>query len=118
MLRFELRATATQEQWVRHFPGRTMRSILVPGGSSGLVAERLGPLTLVFAPKVEDGALRLRLHGMRCWGCPLPRWWWPRIEAVEQGEGDRLWFRIEAWLPVVGCVAAYHGHLVIPGEMP
>ncbi|CAN7149194.1 DUF4166 domain-containing protein [Pseudorhodoferax sp. LjRoot39] len=108
-IRFELDAAAAQETWIRHFPGRTMRSTLRPAGE--VLVERLGPARLGFRLAALDGMLAMQLTHMRFFGLPCPRWLLPRVTAQEHGDGDTLHFRICAALPWLGVVAEYQGHL-------
>lgn len=108
-LSFELEAQPAQEHWVRHFPGCTMASTLRL--IDGQLVERLGAATLVFRLSAEQGALHMHLDRMRFFGVPCPRWLLPRLAAVERGEGDRFDFQVQAWVPGLGCVVNYAGHL-------
>ncbi|WP_326541687.1 DUF4166 domain-containing protein [Pseudorhodoferax sp.] len=108
-IRFELEAAPEQETWTRHFPGRTMRSILQPAGE--MLMERLGPARLGFRLEALDGMLAMQLTHMHFLGLPCPRWLLPRVIAQEHGDGDTLHFRICVALPWMGLVAQYQGHL-------
>jgi hypothetical protein len=59
------------------------------------------------------GTLEMRLRSLHFLGIPCPRWLLPRVVAEETGAGDRLHFRVEASLPLIGIVAGYRGHLVV-----
>jgi hypothetical protein len=111
-IRFELRGDAEAQEWIRHFPARTMRSRLRAQG--GRVVETLGPVRLVFAIREESGSLVMQLDALRCLGIPCPRWLLPVIHARETGSGSRLEFDVRATLPLVGQVAGYKGWLRIP----
>lgn len=115
-IRFVLEAAPDVETWTRHFPGRTMRSRMHV--ASGHVVERMGAARLAFALDVDDGRLRMRLQGMRFLGIPCPAWLRPRLVAEEAGDasaqGERLHFRIEAGVPLLGRVVGYRGYLVLP----
>lgn len=115
-IRFVLEAAPDVETWTRHFPGRTLRSRL--RFAPGHVVEHMGPARLVLALDAAGGRLRMRLQGMRFLGIPCPAWLLPRLVAEETGDrceqGDRLHFRIEAALPLVGQVVGYRGYLVLP----
>jgi hypothetical protein len=117
-IRFVLEAAPDVETWTRHFPTRTMRSRMY--FAPGRVVERMGPALLAFALDVSGGRLRMRLVGMRFLGIPCPAWLRPRLVAEERGDrtasGERVHFRIEATLPVIGQVVGYRGHLVLPDE--
>jgi hypothetical protein len=113
-LRFELDAAPGIETWIRHFPGRTMRSRLLL--ADGQVEERLGAARLVFALEVDGGRLRMRLLRLRFLGLTCPAWLRPRVVALETGEGDRLHFHIEAHVPMLGQVVGYRGWLAVPAS--
>lgn len=108
-LRFELDATPDGESWTRHFPTGTMSSRLRL--EAGKLEERLGIARLTFALDAAPGALRMRLERLRVLGVPCPAWLMPDVVAEEDGDADRLRFRVVATLPWVGVVASYRGHL-------
>ena len=110
-IRFELDATPTCETWVRHFPGKTMRSRMRL--VKGELTERLGPTLLHFQLLADEGRLVMRLRALKFLGIPCPRWALPRIVAEEEGRDGRLYFRISAALPLIGQVAGYTGYLAI-----
>ena len=115
-IRFVLEAAPEVETWTRHFPGRTMRSRM--HFASGRIVERMGPARLAFTLDVSGGRLRMRLQALRFFGIPCPAWLQPRLVAEEAGDevarGQRLHFRIEAGVPLVGRVVGYRGYLVLP----
>jgi hypothetical protein len=118
-IRFELDVDADGETWTRHFPGRTMSSRLRE--VDGALVEQLGAARLAFALSAVDGRLVMRLVALRFIGIPCPAFLRPRIVAEETGEQDsegreRLHFRVEARVPLVGQVVGYRGHLELPGE--
>jgi hypothetical protein len=111
-IHFHLDSHPDAQTWVRHFPHSTMRSTMTLEGGS--LVEKLGPASLVFDLREQNGGLSMDLLSMRFFGVPCPSWLLPRIVATETGEGDRLCFDIQARVPGVGLVTAYRGHLVIP----
>ena len=113
-LRFELDAGVLREHWVRHFPGCTMASTLRL--QPGLVVERIGPASLHFRLREQDGALVMDLARMRLLGLPCPRALQPRVLARERGEGGHFCFEVEAQVPGLGRVVGYSGYLVLPGD--
>jgi hypothetical protein len=113
-IRFELDADPDTETWTRHFPNRTMSSRLRL--ESGSIVERLGPVRLSFDLQEHEGRLRMHLQRLHVLGIPCPAFLMPRVVAEETGVGDRLQFNVQAALPLVGVVAGYRGHLVIPHE--
>lgn len=115
-IRFELDAQPDYETWVRHFPTNTMRSHMTL--VAGELTERLGPTRLRFGLTAREGRLVMELRGLRFLGIPCPRWALPRIVAEEEGRDGHLYFRVSAALPLVGQVAGYSGHLVVPAPAP
>jgi hypothetical protein len=113
-MRFELDARPDTETWTRCFPSRTMVSRMRI--ESGKVVEQLGAARLTFELLGTIRGLEMHLTGMLFLGIPCPRWLLPRIVAQESGDADRLHFHVAASLPLVGEVAAYRGHLVVPEE--
>jgi len=113
---FELDARPEEETWTRYFPSRTMTSRLRLAKAQ--VVEYLGAARLSFDVCEVGGRLEMRLQRLHILGIPCPRWLMPRLAAIETGEEDRLHFQIHAALPLVGVVAGYRGHLVIPREEP
>lgn len=114
---FELDARPQEETWTRYFPSRTMTSRLRL--AAGQVVEYLGAARLVFDIHEVGGRLEMRLQRLHFLGIPCPGWLMPRLMAIETGDGDSshfLHFQIHAALPLVGVVAGYRGHLVIPSE--
>lgn len=110
---FRLQAESQRERWTRSFPGqRSMVSTMRADGE--LLVEQLGPTQLRFRLEAGDGCLRMRLLGMRLFGLPCPRVLMPRVVAEERGDDERLCFEVSAALPLIGRVAAYRGHLLLP----
>lgn len=110
-IRFQLDAAPETETWTRHFPGRTTTSRICL--EAHRLIEHLGAARLTFDLCETDGMLQLRLVAVHFLGVRCPGWLLPRVVAEESGEGDRLHFRVEASLPVIGTVAGYRGHLIV-----
>lgn len=116
-IQFELKASAEEEAWTRHFPGKTMKSRLTH--AAGHIVERLGCAKLWFALEGDAEMLEMKLVQLRFLGVPCPRWLRPVIVAEETATPDQLHFRVEASLPVIGLVASYRGYLKLPvGKCP
>lgn len=109
---FDLDATPLAEVWTRNFPTRTMRSTLRESG--GQVVEQLGAARLGFALEERRGQLVMRLESLHFLGIACPAWLRPQIVAEETGQGDTLYFHVEATVLWVGRVVHYRGHLVVP----
>lgn len=60
----------------------------------------------------------MRLMGLHFMGVPCPRWLLPKVIAEETGQYDRLHFRVQASLPVIGIVTSYRGHLTLAEKEP
>jgi Domain of unknown function (DUF4166) len=125
-IRFELDACTDHEIWTRHFPSQHMASTL--SLQDGVLVEQLGAARLSFQLAEHEGRLVMRLQGLRFLGLPCPRRWLPAIVAEEcgsesgpgdqgnNGNQDKLHFRVEATLPWIGRVAGYRGHLDLPAQ--
>lgn len=110
-IRFELNAAPEAETWTRHFPAQKMISRMRLDVRK--VVEQLGAARLTFDLCEAGGRLEMRLRELEFLGVPCPRWLLPRVIAHETGQGDRLYFRVLASLPVIGTVTSYRGHLTI-----
>jgi hypothetical protein len=97
------------ETWSRNFSGHVMRSRLWAKGD--LLAERLGPITLLFALSVDQARLEWRVAGARYLGVPLPSGWFAGASASEQVVDGRYTFDVRATLPLVGLLVRYRGWL-------
>ena len=115
-IRFELHAAPEAETWTRHFPSQRMTSRMHL--DVGQVVEQLGAARLTFDLCEADGRLQMRLKGLHFLGVPCPNWLVPKVVAEETGQSDRLHFRVQASLPVIGTVASYRGHLAIAEKEP
>lgn len=113
-IRFELHAQPHAEQWIRHFPSRTMSSRL--GRAGVFMEERLGASTLRFRLHATEAGLSMELHSLRFLSVPCPQWLLPTVVAQEHGDGDTFHFAVRATLPVIGLVASYQGHLLLQPE--
>jgi hypothetical protein len=110
-IRFELDARSDVETWTRHFPAQSMTSQM--RWQAGHVVEQLGAARLAFLLCVDGEHLEMRLQRMHFFGIPCPAWLRPVVIARESGGGNQLQFEVQAWLPWVGLVARYHGHLTV-----
>ena len=115
-LDFELTATAEHETWIRHFPGRAMRSTLQ--AVDGRLLERIGPVGCWFSLELEGGTLAMKLSRMTVLGLPWPRAWTPAVWGNEHGSGGRLYFDAGVRVPGVGLVTAYRGYLHVDTARP
>jgi hypothetical protein len=102
------------ERWRRSFAGRDF--VTEQRGHAGsLLAERAGPVEMLFRLTEEGGALVYAQEGMALRAgrlrVPLPRRLAPRVEASERagegGRGVRVSVRVTA--PLAGLVISYEG---------
>ena len=82
------------------------------------VVEQLGAARLTFELCEAEGRLEMRLTGLHFMGVPCPHWLLPKVIAEETGQDDRLHFRVQASLPVIGTVTSYRGHLILVEKDP
>ncbi len=100
--------------WRRDFSGRRYRSRLGLGRGrcAGLLVERQGALTNVFALSVQADRIVFELKSFALLGIPLPRFISPRCTAHETAEHGRFVFDIAIELPLLGRLIHYRGALV------
>jgi hypothetical protein len=97
------------EVWTRRFGDAVFRSLQY--ARRGLLRERVGPTTFVFALDVSPPGLALVLEGVRFAGVPLPRLLAPKLRTLESERDGRYRFEVEAHLPLLGLVVRYAGWL-------
>lgn len=98
------------EVWTRAFAQAVFqtRQFLGPDG----LCEKAGPATFTFAVEIAEGAMMLRLTGIRVFGIPIPAILRPSVSTrEEQDETGTYRFAVEAHLPLVGFLIAYRGWL-------
>jgi hypothetical protein len=109
------------ERWHRTFEGRVFDT-WQREGEGRLLAERAGPVELLFKLSVEGGALvytqagaALRVGALRL---PLPRALAPRVEARERGadDGESVHVHVSSDAPFVGLMLSYEGRLRVNVE--
>ena len=108
-LRVTFQASAEKEIWAREFGSALLRSVQYE--KDGLLRERVGPTTFVFAPLASAEGLALRLDGFRVLGLPLPRVLHPMVRTFECERDGRYCFEVEAQLPLFGLLVRYSGSL-------
>jgi len=104
-----IHADAQSETWTRDFNGHRMQSRL--WASDELLAERLGPITLFFTLRAEQGRLEWRVAGAKYFAVPLPVGWFAGACATEQMIDGRYTVDVRATLPLVGLLVHYRGWL-------
>lgn len=97
------------ELWTRRFGDAVFRSLQYERG--GLLRERVGPSTFVFALDASMDGLALRLKGVRLLGVPLPGFMAPKVRTFESERDGRYRFEVEACLPLLGRIVRYEGWL-------
>ena len=102
------------EEFVRYWPGRPMRSRLTRGEGRDRhhIVEHFGPVSVAFAPVVEDGRLHYVTRHWRIGPLPLPRALLPGGHASESVADGRLRFDVEIRLPLIGRIVHYRGWLL------
>jgi hypothetical protein len=109
------------ERWHRTFEGRAFDTSQREGAGR-MLAERAGPLELLFRLSEEGGALvytpagaAFRVGPLRV---PLPRALAPGVEARERGAGDgrSVNVRVSARAPLVGPLLSYEGRLELKAD--
>lgn len=98
-----------KEIWLRAFDNGTFRSVQYERG--GLLCERVGPSTFVFALATAANGMALELRGVRFLGVPLPRFLAPSVRTFESEREGRYQFEVEASLPLLGRIVRYEGWL-------
>ena len=97
------------ELWTRRFGEAVFRSVQYE--RRGLLYERVGPSTFVFALATSPQGMALQLEGVRFLGVPLPRFLAPSVATFECAREGRYHFEVEASLPLLGRIVRYEGWL-------
>jgi hypothetical protein len=111
-----------REIWYRDFDGNGIYTVLQPRSGirpgPAMIVEKFGLVGFDLELQDEAGALRMRVRGMKFGPCPLPRWIWPDLRAVERAESERFIFDIDIRLPGGELLIHYCGWLNagLPGE--
>ena len=108
-LRVAFQVDGDREIWSRAFGTAVFRSVQDERG--GLLRERVGPSTFVFALDVSPDGMALKLRRVRLLGVPLPRLMSPSVCTFESERDGRYHFEVEASLPLLGRIVRYVGWL-------
>jgi Domain of unknown function (DUF4166) len=98
------------ETWDRAFGARRFVSVQSDAGG-GVIAERVGLVTLYLRPIADAATLRLRLERVTVLGLSLPQRLLPHVATSETAVDGRYHFDVEARLPLVGLLVRYTGSL-------
>lgn len=106
-VRLRVRQEGDREIWSRRFGDRTLESS--QWRSAGLLAERLGFVTLLMRPRAESGQLVIESVRSRAFGIPLPPFFAPRVFAtgVDTDRGMRI--SVSLQLAPLGRLVEYSG---------
>lgn len=97
-------------EWlIRDYDGRvlTTHQGAGAGADAGMLLEGFGPLRLVIALDIEDGALAFTLKSVRLLGMPLPRALWPHLRAYESEVDGWYVSYVDIGLPLIGRLIRY-----------
>jgi uncharacterized protein DUF4166 len=108
-LRVTFQVDGDREIWSRVFGKAVFRSVQYERG--GLLRERVGPSTFVFALETSADGMALKLRAVRFLGVPLPRFLAPSVRTFESERDGRYQFEVEASLPLLGRIVQYVGWL-------
>jgi hypothetical protein len=97
------------ELWTRRFGSALFRSLQYERG--GLLNERVGPSTFVFALATSADGMALKLQAVRFLGVLLPRFLAPAVFTFESEREGHYHFEVEASLPLLGRIVRYEGWL-------
>ena len=102
------------EVWSRRFDGKPFVSgqHAGTGAWSGLVVERIGPMSFAYAASERNGELHLDIRGWQAFSIPMPRQLGPCVCAREHAMADRFNFDVDIELPLIGRIVHYRGWLV------
>ncbi|ARU54131.1 multipass membrane protein [Oleiphilus messinensis] len=97
--------------WVRYFDGLKMSSRFISGNNC--LVEKLGPLSMRFKTRVNEGALEYHFLGTRLFGIPMPAFLCPQIKAREQEKNGYYSFNVSVSMFLIGFVLSYGGELSV-----
>lgn len=102
-----------RELWARHYPTRTMRSVMTrPDPARSTIEEWLGPFRFRLRLAASQEGIDLVPERVSWHGLPLPRWLLPRIAATERASPDsRHLFDVRISLWPFGRLVHYRGWL-------
>ena len=101
------------EVWARHYPDRTMRSVIgLVDAEKNLIEERFGPLRFQMRLTGNSDGLDMIMVGMTLLGIPLPTLLLPQLIATERASADgKHLFNVEIKQWPFGRLVHYNGWL-------
>lgn len=101
------------ERWARHYPTRTMRSIMTAADPRRhTVEEHMGPFRFRLKLAASEAGIDLIPEAVSWRGLPLPRWCLPRIVATERASSaNKHLFDVMLSLWPFGRLVHYRGWL-------
>ena len=101
------------ERWARHYPTRTMRSVMTAADPAhSTVEERMGPFHFRLRLAGSRDGIDLVPEAVSFRGLTLPLWILPAITATERASADgRHLFDVHVSLPPFGRLVHYRGWL-------
>lgn len=112
-VRVAIESDGVAERWARHYPTRTMRSVMTAADPSrSTVEEWMGPFRFRLRLSGSAQGIDLVPEGVSFHGLPLPFWLLPKIVATERASADgRHLFDVAVSLWPVGRLVHYRGWL-------
>jgi hypothetical protein len=103
-----------REIWHRDFGGEGIFTVLEPAAHNDtpVIVERFGIVTFDLAIGEVPNGITLSVAGMRALGIAVPRFLWPRLNAVEHAEAQRFHFDIDIDLSWGAKLIHYRGWVV------
>jgi hypothetical protein len=88
-----------------------MTTTLRAGSAPSTTEETLWPLTAVSRLDPDETGVTQVLIGMRLFGLPLPRAFWPKLEVREGADETRYLFSVAVHFPWGSLIGKYEGWL-------
>lgn len=112
-VRVVIESDGQRERWARHYPARTMRSIMTNADPArGTLEEWLGPFRFRLRLDASPAGIGLTPEQVSLRGLPLPAWLLPRVSATERSDSaGRHLFDVSISLKPFGRLVHYRGWL-------
>jgi hypothetical protein len=107
------RNSQATEIWRRTFAGKPFisRQYAGTGTWSGLMIERIGPMSFAYALIERKSDLHLDVRYWSAFGIPMPAFLGPKADAFEHAANNRFNFDVAMSLPIIGLLVHYRGWL-------